>query len=154
MQTSLIIRAVGDIRQSGALTLDSHVLLSSAAAVVLDAEGNELGSNFSLSAHTATLVSGGALTLGGNISVTDALTISAGGSIVQTAPVSLIGGSVLLSSAGVINLNNPSNIVEYLQLSAASATLATSTGFTLNQNISVVTGLSVTARGILSSRRR
>ena len=144
---SLTVTAVGDISQSGVLLIPGvSLLLSSAATVVLDEAFNELGA-VAVQADSATLVSAGAFTLGGHISVASSLTLSAGGDIGQSGALSLRGNNVSISSAAAVVLDDSSNDLGHINLSAASATLASTGGFTLGGHVSVQNNLIVHADG-------
>ena len=148
---SLTVRAVdsadGGIYQSGAVSLGSSTSLFASGAVVLDDAGNDFGL-VHVRARSATLVDRNAFTLGGNLSVTDALRVTATGAIGQSGALNLDADTTLsaVGSSGVVVLDDVGNDLGLMKVSALRATLVDGVGhFTLGGGVSVTDSLTVRA---------
>ena len=148
---SLTVRAVdsadGGIYQLGAVSLGSSTSLFASGAVVLDDAGNDFGL-VHVRARSATLVDRNAFTLGGNLSVTDALRVTAAGVIGQSGALNLDADTTLsaVGLSGVVVLDDAGNDLGLMKVSALRATLVDGVGhFTLGGGVSVTDSLTVRA---------
>ena len=132
------------------MTVGGTATLSSSGALVFTDALNDFVGALTLSAGSVTIVDLNEITIG-SIAAETALTISAGGKIIQLGSVDLgSGSSALFSSSAAVELRHPSNDFAMFEVLAGSATLFDRNDFTLGAAVSVVTDLTVTAAGTIS----
>ena len=142
----LQILVAADLSQSGALRAE-RLSLSSAGAVVLEGVSNDMGV-VAVHAQSATLVDTNTITLDGNTSVADSLTVSVDGDVRQSGALTL--GDISLSSAGAVVLHDASNdMTGLVAVRAQTATLVDSNALTLGST-SVTDSLLIVVGGPLS----